>query len=263
MTDLAPQHVAPAAAPPMPSLPSLSPDQVASARQDWIAAGLDVAKFDAAASGTSPEPTPPPSVDQRPEGRPDPMNLTDAQRGEMVSALLAAGMSREAVEAAVKADGGEMPGAPPPALTEEQEVFQAAFAPAAPHDIHVEYLGRISPDTDIADLAELNREATTWASEIGFPAALGAAVIERALDVGHAYERMTDVDRQLWQVEQKIDLERMAGGPEKAAEKIALATEALKRGGKAFTDGLYKSGALHDAGVILHLANQGERLQAR
>jgi hypothetical protein len=41
-----------------------------------------------------------------------------------------------------------------------------------------------------------------------------------------------------------------------------LAAVALQRGTPAFTQGLKTSGALHDAGLVLQLANQGERLAA-
>jgi hypothetical protein len=193
MTDLTP-HDAPAAAPAMPSLPALNEGQVASAREHWISLGLDATKFDAAASGAAPEPqSPQPSTDQRPNAAGmDPLNLSAAQRAEMANALLAAGAPKEAVEAAMKADGAEMPGAPSAPLTEEEKVLQS-LAPAAPTDIKVDYMGRISPDVPIEQLVELNQAATTWASEIGFPAVLGAAVIERALDVGHAYDRMDDI----------------------------------------------------------------------
>jgi hypothetical protein len=248
MTDLTP-HDAPAAAPAMPSLPALNEGQVASAREHWISLGLDATKFDAAASGAAPEPqSPQPSTDQRPNAAGmDPLNLSAAQRAEMANALLAAGAPKEAVEAAMKADGAEMPGAPSAPLTEEEKVLQS-LAPAAPTDIKVDYMGRISPDVPIEQLVELNQAATTWASEIGFPAVLGAAVIERALDVGHAYDRMDDISRQPWVREQRVEFERMAGGPEKAAEKMALAAVALQRGTPAFTQGLKTSGALHDAG---------------
>jgi hypothetical protein len=55
----------------------------------------------------------------------------------------------------------------------------------------------------------------------------------------------------------------MAGGPEQAAEKMKLAAKALARASAGFTEALRTSGALHDAEIVMHLANQGERLAAR
>jgi hypothetical protein len=50
---------------------------------------------------------------------------------------------------------------------------------------------------------------------------------------------------------------------DQAAAKMKLAAQALSRAPKAFTEALRVCGALHEAGIVMHLANQGERLAAR
>lgn len=56
---------------------------------------------------------------------------------------------------------------------------------------------------------------------------------------------------------------RPAGGAEKAAAKMQLAAKALARAPGAFSDALHANGALHDAGIVLWLANHGERMAVR
>jgi hypothetical protein len=95
------------------------------------------------------------------------------------------------------------------------------------------------------------------------PPEIGTVVIERAIVQGQAYSRMTDAERQLWQREQRFDFERLAGGPNKVAEKVALAGKVLAMGSPDMLANLHRSGALHDAAIVIHLANHAERLAAR
>jgi hypothetical protein len=83
------------------------------------------------------------------------------------------------------------------------------------------------------------------------------------MDVGQATRHMGDAERALFKRDQAVIFERQAGGPEKAAERMKLAGQALARAGREFTDILHKSGALDDAWTVLTLANQAERLAER
>ncbi len=152
----------------------------------------------------------------------------------------------------------------PDARTDEQKDFDAYFGPTPPASAYkIEYFGRVPEGTEGPALAEYHAQATAWLSQLGFPENIGPAVMERAIDAGQAYNRMSEPQRQLWVREQNAEFERMAGGPEKAAERMKFAAVALARAPGAFTDALRANGSLHEAGVVLHLANQGERLAAR
>jgi len=240
---------------------AITPDPVAALRDHWTSFGYDPAVFDRAISGK-----PEPSTDAKAEGgmtKPiyaGDMGLTDAQRREMAEELIKFGVPVEQIEAALKADGTELP---PDTRTDAEREYDETWGATTPDVYRIEYIGRLLASTDTASLAAFHTEATTWLSAMNFPAAIGASVIERAMDTGQAYGRMSEPGRQLWIREQKVALERMAGGPDQAAEKMTLAAKALARAPAGFTEELRKSGALHDAGMVFNLALQGERLAVR
>jgi hypothetical protein len=188
--------------------------------------------------------------------------VTQSQAAEMAQSLLAAGVSPEAVEAALKADGLEP--LAPDTRTDEQKEFDAAFAPpASPSDYSVNYRDLIPADTDPATLSEFHNEATAWAAAVGFPVEMGGGVIERAVEVGRTVSAMAPGERELWVLEQKADFERQAGSPEQAAEWVTLAAKTLARAAPSFTAAMHKSGALDDPFIVRCLANQELARQTR
>ncbi len=133
----------------------------------------------------------------------------------------------------------------------------------APGEFKIEYVGRIPAGIEGPALAEYNQAAQAWLSQMGFPQNIGPAVVERSLDVGQLFNAMGEAERALWVREQNALFERMAAGAEKAQERLQRASEALARAPGAFTEALHANGALHDAGIVLWLANHGERLAVR
>jgi hypothetical protein len=192
-------------------------------------------------------------------------NLSADQVQAIAADLIAHGVPREQVEAALKADGQEAVNLDAlDTRTEDQKDFDAFFGPTPPaSEYRIDYIGRIPAGIETPALAEYHAQATAWLSKVGFPENIGPAVIERSLDVGQKFNQASESERQLWIRDQNAQFERMAGGPEKAKEKMSLAAKALARAPGGFTEALRVCGALHDAGIVMHLANQGERLGAR
>lgn len=196
-----------------------------------------------------------------PSGMP---NFSEQQLQEMAAEMIKHGMPRDQVEAALKGEGIEPQSKAPDTRTDEEKEFDAFFAPpASPEGYKINYVNRLPEAVDSPALVEFNRDATAWLSAMRFPETIGPSVIEQAIDAGQAYNRMSESQQQLWKMEQTALFERMTGGAEKAAERTKLAAQALARAPKAFTDALYATGALHDALIIMQLANQGERLVVR
>jgi len=194
------------------------------------------------------------------------MGLTFAQSQEMAAELIKAGMSPERVQAALQGEAearGEVFAPPTDDRTPEQKEFDASFGAPPPNAYRIDYMGRLPAGTPSDELAEFNAVATGWCSAVGFPDTIGAAFVERAIDVGQSLNRASGAERGLWGAEQAVLFERMAGGPQQAKEKIALAADALERAPAQFTDALRASGALSDAGIMMHLAHQGQRLATR
>lgn len=248
---------------------ALDAGQTAAMREQWVSLGLDPTVFDQHASGqvpTAPAASPAPAVqdpnapaavevlsDTKTPG------LTPAQAQDMAAEMIRVGMPREQVEAALKADGYTLARE---TRTDEQIEWDRAFAPGAPRDYRIDYMGRAA-DLDPAQLAQANAEATQWLAAVGFPPEIGPAVIERAMDVGQALTRMSEPERELWSREQTVLFARMAGSEERYRELIGLAADALARGNPAYAALLRDRCILADAGVLMHLAHQGERLKAR
>jgi hypothetical protein len=241
---------------------SLSTDQTAAMRAQWVGLGLDADQFDKAASGAPQEPAQtddasPAALDLNSQKQP---SLASGEALAMAEELIRAGVPADQVDAALKADGYTFEEDP---RSEEEIEHDRMFGAAPPSEYRVDYQGRIPAGADMAKMAQANAEVTTWLSLAGFSPEIGPAVAERAMDAGQACARMSDVDRQLWAGEQRAEFARMAGSPERATELLDLVSVTLTRGGNAFGDLLARSGALDDAGVLMHLAHQGERLKAR
>jgi hypothetical protein len=234
-------------------------------REQWVSYGLDPAKFDQAAADQGPSTVeggePEDELEAQVLSSLKTPPLTERQAQEMAAALIAAGMSPDQVNAALRDEGFGQ--APPDVRSDDEKAFDKAFAGASPAAYSIDYMGRIPPEVDAAGVAQFNSEATVWLAAIGFPEQIGPAVIERAIDVSHRLRSMSAPAREQWVREQGFDFDRLAGSPERAAELRGFAVAALARGGDAFTVALFDAGSLEDAGMLLHLAHQGERLAFR
>jgi hypothetical protein len=237
------------------------PAQLAAAREHWVSLGLAPEAFDKALSA---DPEAADGVQGEPGldiiGATGAPTVTQAQALEMAQALAAAGVPEREIIAALAADGHD-----PAAIddrTPEQKEFDAVFG-AAPKasDYKPNYMGRAG-HMDIGQLAQFDAAMRGWAADVGLLPELGGAVIERAVDIGRAFTRMGDAERQLWIRGQQVEFERRAGGPEQAQAKIKLAAAALARSPVAF-EGLQKSPAMHDAWIVETLANNEARLRER
>lgn len=244
----------------------LAPEQIAAARDHWVSLGLDVAKFDNAMAPESLTGAPAPAGEVQDDragieimgaDKTPPLGRVQAQ--EMAQALRDAGMPEDRVNAAL-AEHGYEPLAPDTRTEEEQE-FDRAFPTVAPTDYRPNYFEN-AVKMDVADLAAVNRDFTTWAADLSLPAEIGTAVIEEALRVEGAASRMSEPARQLWVREQRFNFERLVGGPEKVEEALAKVRPLLERN-PAMRDRLHRSGALDSAAVIIHLANHADRLAVR
>jgi len=153
--------------------------------------------------------------------------------------------------------------APVDERTEEQKEFDAAFAGAEPSAYKISYVGRIPAGMTTPELAELNQHATEWLAAIAFPPEIGPSVIERLIDTGNQLRGMSASERELWRAEQEVSFERLAGGPEKAAERRSFAINTLALAPSGLTNAMIDGGAIYDAGVQMFLALQWERLAQR
>ena len=241
----------------------LGSDQVAAMREQWISYGLDPVKFDQAAAGQG-SPAVKGAEGERDVQAPSALKvppLTEQQAQEMAASLLAAGVSQDQVNAALREDGFGQ--APPDLRSDDEKAFDQAFGGASPAAYRISYVGRVPAGMDVAGVAQFNSEATEWLSAIGFPERIGAAVIERVIDASQSFNRLSGPAKEQWIREQQSNFDRIAGSPERAATLRDFAAAALARGGDGFTDTLFVAGALKDAEVLLHLALQGERLAFR
>jgi hypothetical protein len=241
---------------------ALSVDQTAAMRAQWVELGLDAAEFDRAASGapqTAPEAGPEGLEREGLTSLKQP-TLSPAEALSMGEEMIRAGMDPAKVDEALKADGYAFS---EDERTEEELEFDRAFGGVRPDEYHLDYQGRIPAGLDLAKVAAANTEMTAWLSAAAFPQEIGPAVLEQAMDSGQACAAMSAPERQLWEREQHATFAKMAGTPERAVELLDFAAVVLARGGDAFSNALAKSGALDDAGVLMHLAHQGERLAAR
>ena len=184
------------------------------------------------------------------------------QAREMADAMVHHGtISRADADAALQRAGHQP--AQADTRTEDAKAFDQTFGAAPPTEYRVDYMGRLPAGTETGTVAQFNRYATEWLSATGFPPGLGESVIQGAMDAGQRASRMDPVTLELWKREQTVVFDRIAGSPERAAALRAYADAALARGGADFSSGLRKSGAVHDAAVLMNLALQGERLSKR
>ena len=252
---------------PTGSIMSFNPGQVAAMREQWVSAGYDPVLFDQAAGTTPNTPTQAPAAVQDARegvevmGAAKTPSWTRGQALEAAEALRAAGVPEDRIQAGLKESGFEP--LAPDTRTEDEKDWDRAWPAPSPSDYNVNYRECWPDQQDVGTLAAANKDFTGWAAEMRLPPEIGTVMIERAIERGQAYSRMTDAQRQLWQREQRFDFERLAGGPDKVSEKVALAGKVLAMGSPDMLANLHRSGALHDAAIIIHLARHGERIQAR
>jgi hypothetical protein len=253
--------------PPTPLAGGLTTGQIASARVTWLSHGYDPAAFDAAASGT---PAPTGDTGHSPDARPvdvlSPSKLP-TPNAEQVAAMretwLRHGYSAEAFDNATKADGIALD--TPSAEQVAQAEHNADWGVVArdPSEYRINYLEHGGRDIPMAELAAVNTEATSFLANLKIDPALGASIVERSLDVAQNLKAMSADQKALWMREQKAIAERRAGGPEKAAERVADIAHAIRATGAygPFVQGLLKAGAFDDAWVFESLANHGARIK--
>ncbi|HVM77627.1 MAG TPA: hypothetical protein VMU06_01320 [Stellaceae bacterium] len=257
MTDTTPTS----ATPPPAQSSGFTAGQIGAAREQWVKAGLDPSKFDAALKPSTPpvlssETAQHPVMDSAGLKQP---SMSDVQAHEMADALVAAGVPADAVTAAMKADGLDVPEAKTPEQIEHDKGFglERAFHPSEYRINYVDNGGRaMSP----AALVELNARATQWLANLRIDPALGTGLIEHALRVGYLFPRMSDAQRGLFKREQVAIAERRLGGSEQVKAAAANVNRALSLGDPGFANTLMDSGALHDSFIFQTLANHGARL---
>jgi hypothetical protein len=180
----------------------------------------------------------------------------------MANELIKQGVDPERVKAAMRASGYE-PGED--ARNAAECEFDATFgAAASPSDYKINYTGRWSADADPTALVEFNQAAKEWLSAIGFPAELGASVVETALDVSRRLGSLSADDQKVWADQQESLLTQYSGkAGGSPADMRKIADKVLEFAPKELTGTLRISGALTDAGVIMQLALQGQRMAYR
>lgn len=122
-----------------------------------------------------------------------------------------------------------------------------------------------NPDLKQSFLSEeaqgrVTSEVNQVLAELRVQPGLGAAITERLAAIN--YPGMDEAARRSFEVTQTALLEKVSGGPEKAAENRTLAVAALKRVSHLeFGKRLAASGLMNDAFLVVSLANQ-ERYHA-
>jgi hypothetical protein len=252
-----PSDAARASASPTGKVAALTEGQIASARASWTQLGYDPLEFDAAIAGTPPSPEPP--ADKSPP-KPAHPTLSPDQVRQAIERLRAAGVAEERIQAALKADGVDVTDADTPAEVEHDRAWRVEFEP---QDYRVDYIPHGGRTLTPGQLAEFNREATTWLSTIGLEPNLGAAVVERAMVVGKTFAKMTEAQRSLWKIEQRQQAERSLGGAEQLDAAITSAARAIKAAGASpFTQALVSAGILNDAWILRTLSTHSARREA-
>jgi hypothetical protein len=239
-------------------VPGVSPEQITGARANWIKLGYSPEAFDAAMSGTAPAApvdAPIPKSGFTSDGR-----ITVDQARTMAEQLLANGVPREQIEAALAYDNISLKDAKSLA---EQEADLAFQVNAAPEEYHVNY-GPAAHNLDTKCLAAFDNQARGFLSAAGIAPGLGESLLEHALETGRQFAAMTPSQRSMWKIEQKFDLHRQLGSSDAVDAAIKAAASVFQRAGVSdFSAALQASGALNSSYLIRSLANHAELLAAR
>jgi hypothetical protein len=175
--------------------------------------------------------------------------------------LIRLGVPEDRVRQAGRASGVTVT---PDNRTPEEAQWENTFgAPSSPDAYKLNYFGRSAGVSD-TDLAAFNGEMQSYLHSLGLSVELGNYIGEQLLTTGQALGKMSAAERAEWDVQQQSILERVAGGPEAAAELRKLAGELLAKGKAGeIANAVAAYGATNDAVVIVQLGRHAQRLAAR
>lgn len=236
----------------------LSPEQVASAREQWVALGKDGGQFDAA-MGIKPADSAAVPVD-RTSGSLSGERFTDEQALVMADDLVKHGADPAAVAAALARDGVTRP-------TDErslEEKGRDADFGFGEHRTEADY--RIdAADLGIVGMPAPNqvqwlREAKTFALDLQLEPALASALLSDLARTAFAIDRMNEAERADWDQAQLASLARMfKDDTAKINEEVGFALSLA--GNQDFVQKIIKSGAM-SAFVKATLANHARAVKS-
>jgi len=152
--------------------------------------------------------------------------------------------------------------APDAAPVGEQEILDKELPAAKPEEYQL-------PPIDSKDSAEITRIAATtrgWLAEAQLPKEIGSYIAKEAGAVAAKFEKMTDGQKEVFQVAERAKLDRLWGPNAQrnidVARQLVREIAATERG-KGVVEFLERSGAGNSATVIAQLAQHGLRLAAR
>ncbi len=281
MSVIAQADIAAAGGRPEPGGPSIAPVSVASARAAWLAAGHDVARFDAA---LAPPVAPKPIVDAPKPAAPvfsnkPTSNLSAAQMETAKAALIASGADPAAIDAALAAEGYIAP-AQTGRTAEETAMDASAFRAAAPSEFNIDLRGRVPTvplekalatkpgqqrEMNAAELVRFNADVRGALASMSLPASIGSSLIECALDDSRVYGALDDVGKAQYDKQQRYALGQQLG-----ADRVEDAISNSKALLSIFADAnpklaadFHARGFWNSSRVVLQLNAQAERMFAR
>lgn len=190
----------------------LSPEQVASAREQWVALGKDGAQFDGAL-GIKPADAPdkPAVTIDRTSGTLAGEHLTDDQLIAMSEDMIAHGADPATVRAALAKDGVELV---EDERDDDAKDWDADHGFDATHDAS-EY--RIDPhNMGIYDMPAPSQvtwinDAKQFAADLNLDPGLGTSLMEDLARTAFAYDRMSPAEQAAWGQAQSAALARLVG----------------------------------------------------
>jgi hypothetical protein len=256
----------------------LSQTQVDQARAGWIARGLDAAAFDAAVNGT---PLPSQPAAPSPGGRTTTPALTPtgvevnldsgvhmtAQQAEQMAEQLARnGVDPARIRAALEADGftvepdagADMTPEEAAAAEAQQERnrehgFDRVYDPSEYRISFADAIRSAGKPIHPDQLANINSAAQEYLSSLQLPPRLGGALVERAMQVGQQFNRMTDAQKSLHRQEVSARAD---------AETLRLAHVALNAGDENEFKGMLATAMQNDRWILQTMANHGRVLES-
>lgn len=208
----------------------LSSAQIASARQTWLNAGHDLAKFDTAFGLTPAVPVVPattPAADTTSVVVESGGTMTASQAEAYSNHLRASGISEEAIAAELQRHG----------MIEDQRTdeerawdreyrFDQHHAPSA-YKIDINEAG-LRGKMDVARLMAVQQNWGTFLSSMQVEPAIGSYIAERTIAGVRERAGMSEAQKQLWRQEQNAALLRRAGSQEKLATWLRNVDDVLK-----------------------------------
>jgi polyhydroxyalkanoate synthesis regulator phasin len=241
-------------------LPAFSPEQQQVLAQDLVKAGhLSPEQAAAALASKGITPLPPPLEPQIVAGGGD---FSGAQLQVLAQDLVKAGkITLEQANKLLQAEGAS-PLQDPTAIDPEQAAFNKAFPPPNPADYQFPKME--DAEGDLSETAqELDTHTRAWMAHGRFPKEIGTALATDANDFAGKWAALDDATRETTKNIERGKLEKIWGS--KAEEKIQQAKQFVAEL-DAKHPGLIKvlsvSGAGNCAAVVVHFAQQAERLAA-